>query len=125
MTTPIVGGTLKGKATYVLGAHVQSMVTLWLVVQSLVTSKSPCELSLLVCLWRPSNHLGLNSSPFFLRLPKLQLMFGGESLHLFLSAVGWSHLEDSNARILSSSMIDYLLYCQGSVLAHGVGLNMC
>ena len=45
---------------------------------------------------------------FFKRLSKLQLVFGVESLHLFLSAVGWSHSEDSYARILSASTIEYL-----------------
>jgi len=102
------GGTRKKKSytfpTYVLGAHVQSTFTLWLVVQSLGDPKSPRELTLLVFLWSPSCHLGL----FFLRLPKLQLMFGGESFHLFLSAVGWRHSEDSYARNLSASTIEYL-----------------
>jgi len=49
--------------TYVLGAQVQSKFTLWLVVQYLANPKRPCYLTLLVFLWSPSYHLGLNSSP--------------------------------------------------------------
>lgn len=114
---PLSGEPVKRQSytfpTYVLGAQVQSTFTLWLVVQSVANPKSPRELTLLVFLWSPSYHLGLDSSPvccffFFKRLPKLQLMFGGESLHLFLSAVGWSHSEDSYARNLSASTIEYL-----------------
>ena len=48
-------------------------------------------------------------------------MFGCESLHLFLSAAGWSLSEDSYARLLSASITEY---CQGLVLAYGMGFKL-
>jgi len=69
------------------------MFTLWLVVQSLADPKCHCELTLLVLLWSPTYHLGLDSSPYFLKTPHVG---------------GWSHREVSYARIVSASTVEYL-----------------
>ena len=50
----------------------------------------------------------LNLSPnFSVRLSKLHLVIGYESLHLFLLAAGWNLSKDSYARFLTVSIIEY------------------
>ena len=51
--------------TYVLGAQVQSTITLLLALQSLTYANSLCELTLLDFLWSPSYHQSLDASQFF------------------------------------------------------------
>jgi hypothetical protein len=43
----------------------------------------------------------------FHKTPKLHLMFGCRSLHVFPLATGWSLSEDSYAGLLSASIIEY------------------
>lgn len=72
------------------------------------------------------SHLGPSVLPpnSFTRFPKLCLMFGRGSLHLFLSVAGWSLSKDSYARFLSASIMSIINNENGLVLAHGMGLKL-
>jgi hypothetical protein len=89
-------------------AGVQPMYALWLAVQSLGAPKGPGYLILLVFCGVPVLFLSLNPSPnSSIRLPKLHLMFGCESLYLFPLAAGWSLSNGSYAGLLSGSIAEY------------------
>jgi hypothetical protein len=80
-------------------------------------TENPRLVDFVVYLWSSNLLKGHNpSSCSFIRVPKLNLLFGCVCLGLSETATTWSLSEDSHARLLSASIIEYhyiLYYMSG------------